>query len=239
MQISKWVAVTLTVLLLGGKAFAQNVDDIISKNIDAMGGKDKLAALNSVYEETTNSIMGNDLPAKVWIVNNTGFRMEMDMMGSQMVQVANKEKGWMINPMSGSTDPQPMPDEAMKAVARRLMLAGPLYNYQANGYTATLVDKEAVNGKDTYKVKLSKTGEPDATYYIDATTYYVDKSSSQNYINGNMVQQDIVYTGYNKTPEGYVFPTGYTMELPQGQLVTTITKVVINQPIDTAKFQKP
>ncbi|HTJ14374.1 MAG TPA: hypothetical protein VL547_20185 [Dinghuibacter sp.] len=239
MQVSKWVAVTLTVFLLGGKVFAQSVDDIISKNIDAMGGKAKLAALNTLYEETSSSIMGNDLPAKVWAVNNEGFRMEMDIMGQQMIQVANKEKGWAVNPMTGNTDPQPMDTDAMKAITRRMTLAGPLFNYKEKGYTATLDGKETVNGKDTYKVKLSKPGEPDATYYIDAATYYVDKASTTAYVNGTTTQQDIVYTGYNKTPEGYVFASGYTLELPQGELVTTVNKVVVNQPIDAAKFQKP
>lgn len=239
MQVSKWVAVTLTVLLLGGKVFAQNVDDIIAKHVDAMGGKDKLAALNSVYEETNSTIMGNELPAKVWVVNNVGFRMEMDMMGSQMVTVVNRQKGWMINPMAGSTDPQALPDDAVKMFAHRMVLGGQLYNYKERGYTATLVGKEAVNGKDTYKIKLSKAGESDATYYVDAATYYIDKSAAMSYMNGQSTEQDIIFTDYKKTPEGYVFPNSYTIELPQGELVTTMTKVVVNQPIDTAKFQNP
>ncbi|TDW99327.1 LolA-like protein [Dinghuibacter silviterrae] len=239
MQVTKWVAVTLTVLLLGGKVFAQSVDDIIAKNIDAMGGQDKLATLNTVYEETTSSIMGNDLPAKIWVVNNVGFRMEMEMMGSKMVTVVNKDKGWMINPMAGSTDPQPLPDEAVKTFARRMTLGGAFFNYKDRGYTATLVGKESVNGKDTYKIKMTKTGEPDATYYVDATTYYVDKSSTTTFMNGQSVEQDIIFTDYKKTPEGFVLPNSYTMELPQGELVTTMTKVVFNQPIDTTKFQNP
>jgi len=239
MQISKWVAVTLTVFMLGGKVFAQSVDDVIAKHIEAMGGSAKLSSLNSVYEETNSSIAGNDLPAKVWVVNNTGFRMEMDIMGSQMVQVGTKDKGWMINPMSGSSDVQPIPDDALKAFTRRMYLAGQLFKYKERGYTATLQGKDTVGGKDTYKIKLSKDGEQDATYYIDATTYYIDKTSTTVVTNGTAAQQDIVFTGYQKTPEGYVFPTGYTMELPQGELVTTLNKIVVNQPIDTAKFQKP
>lgn len=239
MQVSKWVAMTLATMLLGGKGFAQRVEDIISKNIDAMGGQAKLAGLNTLYEEATTSIMGNDLPSKLWVVNNEGFRMELDMMGSQAVQVANKDKGWSINPMSGSSDPQPMEADALKAVAHRMMLAGPLYNYKERGYTVALIGKDTVAGKETYKVKLSKTGEPDATYYIDATTYYVDKVSAMTYFNGSTSQQDIVYTGYNKTPDGYVYASGYTLQVPQGELVTTINKVTVNQPIDTAKFQKP
>jgi hypothetical protein len=114
MQISKWLAITLTVSVLGGKAFSQSADDIINKNLDAMGGKDKLATLTSVYQETSNQIMGQDLPAKIWISNGQGLRTEMEMMGSKMITVINKDKGWIVSPMSGSTDPQPLPDEAVK-----------------------------------------------------------------------------------------------------------------------------
>lgn len=239
MQISKWVAVTLTICLLGGRAFSQNVDDIISKNLDAMGGKAKLASLNSVYEEMNSSIMGNDLPGKVWISNNAAYRMEMDMMGAKMIFVLNKDKGWAVMPMGGSTDPQPLPDDAVKAFMPRMNLAGAFYNYKERGYTATLMGKDSVAGKDTYKIKLTKSGEPDAVYYVDASTYYVDKSSTMTYMNGQTAQADIVFTGYQKTPDGFVFPSAYSLELPQGQLVTTITKVTANQPIDSTLFQKP
>jgi hypothetical protein len=239
MQLTKWIAVTMTVSLLGGRAFSQSADDIITKHIDAMGGKDKIATLTSVYEETNNSIMGNDLPAKVWIANQTGYRMEMDMSGSKMVYAATKDKGIMINPMAGSSDPQPIPDDAMKGFVKRMQLAGPFINYKDQGYTATLVGKDTVNGKNTYKIKLTKSGEPDATYYIDATTYYIDKATTEVTMNGSATMQDIVFNGYNKTPEGYVFPTGFTLELPQGELVTTINKIVVNQPIDAKLFQNP
>jgi hypothetical protein len=239
MQITKWVAVTLTVCLLGGRAFSQNVDDIISKHIDAMGGKDKLASLQSVYEEVNNSMMGNELPSKVWIANNTGYRMEMDMMGSKMIFAVDKDKGWSINPMGGSTDPQPLPDEAVKTFASRMQLGGVFFNYKDRGYSATLLGQDTVGGKTTYKIKLSKSGEPDATYYIDATTYYIDKASTTTFVNGASAQQDIMFTSYKKTPEGYIFPGGYTMELPMGELVAVINKVVVNQPIDPKLFQNP
>jgi hypothetical protein len=237
MQITKWVAVMLTVCMLGGKAFSQSVDDIINKNIDAMGGKDKLATYTTEYMETSNSIMGNDLPAKIWITNALGYRMEMDMMGAKMVVVINKDTGWIINPMTGNTQPTPLPQKEAQTYARQMNIAGPFLNYAARGYTATLLGNDKVNGKDTYKIKLTKAGEEDVTYYIDATTYYIDKRSSNSMMQGQEMQQDIVFTDYQKTPDGIVYPSGYTIGLPQGDLVTTVTKIVFNQPVDPKLYQ--
>lgn len=239
MQISKWVAVTLTVCLFGVRAYAQNVDDIIAKNLDAMGGKAKLATLNSVYEETNSSMMDNDFPGKVWIANNTAYRMEMDIMGAKMIITVNKDKGWAVIPMSGNNDAQDLPDDAIKAFAPRMNLAGPFYNYKDRGYTATLLGKDSVAGKDTYKIKLSKTGEPDGIFYVDAATYYIDKASVAMYMNGQTNQADIVYTSYEKTPDGYIYPVGYFLDLPQGKFTTTVTKFTVNQPVDSTLFKKP
>jgi hypothetical protein len=43
-------------------ASAQTVDEIIDKHIEAVGGKDKIAALKSVRMETNLSIQGMDIP---------------------------------------------------------------------------------------------------------------------------------------------------------------------------------
>jgi outer membrane lipoprotein-sorting protein len=239
MQVSKWLMVVLTVCLLGGRAFSQSADDIINKNLDALGGKDKLATLTSLYSETSNQIMGQNLPAKTWVANGIGLRTEMEMMGSKMITVINKDKGWIVNPMSGGTDVTPLPDDAIKSYAKQMDLAGQFYNYAQKGYTATLLGNEKVDGKDAFKIKISKPGLPDVIYFVDAGTYYIDKTSMAISAGGQTIQTDIAYSGYKKTPEGFIVPVAYKMTLPQGELDVSVTKLVFNQPIDSALFQKP
>lgn len=233
------IAIAAALCLTGAGAYAQDVDDIINHNIDALGGKDKLEKLTSLYEEASGNIMGNDLPIKVWVVSDVGVRVETDIMGQMMIQTIYKDTGWMVNPMSGNTDPIQLNDKSVAIFKRRMQLGGPFFNYKEKGFTATLKGKEVVNGKDTYKIVLSKPGEADATYYVDATTWYIDKSTTFNFIDGKPVMQDLFTNAYMKTPEGYAFPKSYSQEIAQGELVTTVSKVVVNQPIDTVKFQKP
>src|SRR5580765_2476607 len=121
---------------------AQTVDEIIAKHIDAIGGKDKLDQVKSVYVESTVQAMGNDAPSSITILYGKGYRMESDFQGQKMVKVYTDKSGWAINPFGGGTDPQAMPDEQYKAGKDQLEIGGPLYNYAAKGNKVELVGKE-------------------------------------------------------------------------------------------------
>ena len=243
MLFKKITALSLAIGFSCATLFAQTAADIINKNIDAMGGREKLSKLVSVYEENTTAVMGQNLESKVWVVNGKGMRTEMEMMGAKIITVMTKDTGWMSNPMMGNGDPQPLPMQQVKQAAARMDLRGQFINYVAMGYKATYMGKETVDGKPTYKVQLSKPGEGTFLYYIDATTYYVDKLDVTASSNGNQFTSSMTFTNYKKTPEGYIFPFSTEISSPQaagGQGITnTITKVVPNQPVDPKLFQKP
>jgi hypothetical protein len=96
-----------------------------------------------------------------------------------------------------------------------------------------------VDGKDTYKIKLTKTGAPDVVFNVDASTYYIDKTSTSITANGQTFQIDITFSDYRKTPEGYVVPYSIKTVQPMGEIDSSVTKVVFNQPIDPKLFDKP
>ena len=240
MLLTKRIILALTLCFAGVGVFAQTANDVIGKYVDAMGGKDKLLKLNSVYEEINTTLMGQEIPGKVWIVNNKGMRTEMSVMNQNIISVMTKDTGWMVNPLMGNSTPQPLPSEQIKQSASRMDLRGQLVDYAAEGYTATLLGKAAVNGKDTYKIKLAKTGEQNFTFYIDATTYLISKIETDVQAGGVNATTEILMTDYKKTPEGYSFPYTTTINInPGGEIKSTITKLTVNPTVDPALFQKP
>src|SRR5262245_58387622 len=81
--------------------YAQSVDEIINKEVDAIGGKDKLSQMTSVYMESNVQMMGSDVPAKVSVVYGKGYKSEMEVNGSQIAYCYTDKSGWVINPMAG------------------------------------------------------------------------------------------------------------------------------------------
>ena len=76
-------------LLLGifvvSAANAQTADDIITKYINVMGGKDKLLSIKNVYMEGNMDLTGSDMNVKYWVVNKKAVRYEYTVNGPQVI----------------------------------------------------------------------------------------------------------------------------------------------------------
>ena len=86
-------------------ASAQTADEIINKYIDAMGGKEKISQIKTVYIEGEMDIMGNKAPSLTYIVNGKGYKSEVDFNGAKIISVYTDKGGWTLNPMAGQSVP--------------------------------------------------------------------------------------------------------------------------------------
>src|SRR6187431_3080201 len=111
---------TITVSALN----AQTVDEIISKHTDAIGGKDKLSKVKSLYVENSVEVMGSSVPQKEYLIEGKGYKAEVEFNGSNIITCYTDKGGWTINPMAGGTDAQAMPDGLYKSGKPQIYLAG-------------------------------------------------------------------------------------------------------------------
>src|SRR5437868_102189 len=145
---------------------AQTVDEIVDKHIAAIGGKDVLDKINTLYMESSVTVMGNSAPATTTILNGKGYKTEMEMNGSKMVSCFTDKGGWMINPMMGATTPQPMSDDQYKIGKQQLDIGGVLYNYKDKGNKVELAGQEKIGEVNAYKLKVTTPDSTNITYYI-------------------------------------------------------------------------
>ena len=64
MKKNKWCLLLLIGAILIQSVTAQTADEIISKHVDAMGGKEKLSQVTSIYIESGTEVMGNESSTK-------------------------------------------------------------------------------------------------------------------------------------------------------------------------------
>ncbi|MEO8109860.1 MAG: hypothetical protein ABI594_07515 [Ginsengibacter sp.] len=220
-------------------ASAQSVDDIIGKYIDARGGIDKLNSIQSIYFEGTRQMMGSEVLVKVTKVEGKLMRIDFEFGGNSGYTIVTPEKGWTYIPMR-SDNVNEMPAPVLKSMQSQMDIAGPLVNYKAKSYQATLNGKETIEGNEAYKIQLTSADGKVSTYYIDTKTNLLvqSKQMSEGGRNGQGPQEIVTnfkdYTDIN----GILFPQTIVTEGGMGGGAMTFDKIEINPPVDE-KLYKP
>lgn len=185
----------------------QTADEIINKCLDALGGKDKLASIKSVYEESTVDVRGMPIKVKFWCVQNTAFRQESDINGMKSFSVLRNDSGWFFNPRRGQKQAELMTAENVRRSQISLDIQSPLLNYQKKGYTVKYVGKDdIIDGSDTYKLELKANDSLILTYYVDPDSYFIMRKKTRRIVNGRTDVSIENYSNYQKTADGYIFP---------------------------------
>ena len=215
---------------------AQTAGEIVSKHVAAIGGKDAISQVKSVYMETSITMMGGENPSTTTIVNGVGYKSETDFNGTKIVQCYTDKGGWTINPMAGAATATPMPDDVYNAGKAQINIGGALYDYAAKGSKVELLGKDG----GAYKIKLTSKENVEAVYLIDSTSYLITSVTSK----GKMQDQDVdittKYSDYRKTELGYVIPYAIDVDFGgQFQLTIAVKKVELNKTIDPAIFAMP
>lgn len=220
-------------LSAGINATAQTADEIVDKNITAMGGKEKLASLNSVRFTGSMSTQGMDIPLTITRVHQVGMRVEFEVMGTSNYQIANTKEGWTFMPIQGMSSPIQMEEEQYKSFESQLDLQGALYNYKEKGTTIEYIGKEKVDGAEAYNLKVTLKSGKVSNYFIDTKTNFLIKTSSKVNANGEEMEVTNSLSNYKANADGYMFP--YTSVSMQGPI--TFEKIETNIKVDESIFK--
>ena len=235
MKQMKHMALGLVAFLITGSVFAQSVDEIVNKHIDAIGGAANWKKVNSMRMEANVSAQGMDVPVIISQVHNKASKQEYTVMNMTGYSIITTEGGWNFNPFMGQTAPEPMTADEVKAGQEQLDLQGELLDYKAKGHTVEMMGKEDVDGTECYKLKLTRKSGRESIYLIDPKTYYIVRSVSKMTLNGQEQSMTVNMSNYQKLPEGIV--VAFTMENGSAPAPINITKVEVNPKIDDAVFK--
>jgi hypothetical protein len=238
---------TFACLLLSGFAAAavsaQTADEVIEKNIQARGGREKIKSVQSL-RFTGKMSMGQGMEAPV-VMELTPpshkVRLDFTIQGMTGSQAYDGTNGWQVMPFMGKTDPEAMSTDDLKDIKLTAdLLEGPLYDYKSKGNTVEYLGKAELEGTPVQKLKLTEKDGTVTTLYLDADSYLVLKEETSRKIRGQATDIEVIYGDFKKA-EGLTMP--YTIEnkakgMPGSQIIA-IDKVEINGPIAADRFDMP
>lgn len=242
----KKATLILMVLFLAASftnVFALTVDEVIEKNIEAKGGREKLEAVKSM--KTTGKLFamgGMEAPFTMYNKRPDHYRFEATIQGMSMVQAYDGETAWSIMPFGGSTEPQKIPDMQAQSTKQQADMDGFLLNYKERGYKVELVGKEEVEGTEVYHLKLTNLGMLEGMtidIYLDAEHFIEIKQSMKGSFEEQAFEVD-TYMGDYKEVEGMMMAHSIDVKMG-GQTVSTLVleKIEINAEIDDSIFTMP
>ncbi len=218
------------------------IDQIVQKHFDAVGGADKLKAIDNVKTTGNAVLMGGQVEAPVTMIlkRPASMRLDMTVQGQTFVQAFDGTTSWMINPFMGSTDPQKASEEDTKTTREDSdFVDGPLMDYKAKGSTVELMGKEDVGGTSTYKIKITKKSGTVQYLYLDSKTFLDVKSTGHRKQMGQEMDVETTMTNY-KPVNGVQLPYSIAQKANGNPVMDlTVEKYEVNVPVDDSMFHMP
>lgn len=236
MKTSRIIATLFVSFFIAGNLWAQSAEDVINNYLSAIGGKEKLNKITSLKMTSEISSDMFEAQAVTTILNGKGYKMDMDVMGYQVVTCFSDKGGWQTDPMAGSV--MEMPDDQYKLGKGAIYVGGPFGNYEDLGYQAELVGRADVNGVNAYELRLTVEGtDLSSNHYFDPDTHLLIRTITVIESQGTEFEAVTDYKDYKEIEGG--IKLAFTQEIDYGGQMTmenTIASVEVNIPVDPGIF---
>ncbi len=201
------------------------VKDIMNKYIQAIGGKEKLDAVESYSLMAEAEMQGMKMNLEIKKTAKNQFMQDVKVMGNSMSkQVINDGGGYMV--MQGQR--KDMEEEELKKV-REESAPFPELNY-LNG-EGTLEGVETVKGKKAFKVKVS---DEKTSFYDMASGLKVQDVTSTE-MQGQQMTSTIAFDNYQEV-SGILFPFSFSQTMGPQSIEFIVKEIKVNEGVTDADF---
>jgi len=193
-----------------------------------------------------------NLPFLMELARPGKMRFELQVAKQTALQVYDGVNGWKLRPYLNRLEVEPYTAEEKKAASNQSELDGPLVDYAAKGTRIELDGTERVEGRDTYKLKLTLKSGDITHVWVDAQTFLEAKIEGQpRRLDGTYHPVEVYYRDYRNVKgleipfvlETRVLPVAKTAmgtrDTPVPPERALIEKVVINPGFDAGLFSEP
>jgi hypothetical protein len=242
------IFLTLSSLFAAVTAHGQSAGEIVAHILEALGGKDRLQSINSLYQEgTAVQQNGEEIKIRIWRVFDRVYRQEIDYGVGKVVVIVTPNKGWINSPRTGGLF-KVLPDDQLRALQTEIDPAGCFIDYQAKGNKVERVGTDTVDGHPCYKLRIWFPSSQNILYFVDQQSWYVLKETrkgggiigggafSSGWNSNNDALVDLFFDEYKAVPGGYVLPYAITIG---GLGRVNMSKVEVNGSMNVDALSRP
>ena len=208
------------------------VEKVVENYLAAIGGREKLEALEDMEVNMKMSMQGMSIDAKMYQKAPDKYRMTMSMEGNVLNDTRFDGTVGRISGMQGEQVLEGKQLENLQAQSQFM----PELKYGELGYTLQLKSIEMIDGKETYLVEVFHPGSGTGYDYYDTETWLkLREDKIEETPDGNMVQTTNL-SDY-KDVDGILYPHQIDLIVGPQQISGTVDSIKLNAGIDDAVFK--
>ena len=202
------------------------------KYFEAIGGKDKAAAVQSAHSTANVAIEGVPISLtasiKQMAPNKESMEMTAEGMGVLMKQKFNGESGYIEQQgmKRDMTEDQISDRKSSHAIFPELTI---------DPANVSLESMTTIDGNDVYKLKVQN-GDKTSYRFYDATSGLLVRTESETEAQGQKITSVVNYSNYSPV-EGIQFPYNMSMKSGPQVLSFNFTNVKLNEGVSEADFE--
>lgn len=229
--------VAFAVLFCSGfHSFAQSAEDVITKHITAMGGKEALSKIKTLKMSGSINAQGMEFPTSQTMVNNQGMRMDFSVMGMDCYVIVTQKEGWMYIPVQPGMDKvTAMPEEQLKQAQSKLNIQNMWLTDRSAISKAELDGKDTINSIACVRLKVTDKDGFEQIAYFDESTYYLIRTEMNVKAGEEARDISVTFSNFEKQPDGIVIPMKRSDPMMGGEVV--YKTVEINKPVPETIFK--
>ena len=234
----KRFTIFLSALFISFFSFSQDLDEILQGHFEAIG-QDKISEIGAFEYKSTVHQGGMEIPLIIYQNRPNMYKSIAIVQGMNIISSFDGENGWMINPMTGTSDPIELSGEQLKSLKDRGDIDGKLYNWEEKGHKLEFTGTDEMEGTEVYVLEMETNIGEQTTYYIDTDSYLILKEVNKMQVQGAEQEMETFLSNYKET-EGMVFAHSLTVKSGGNTIMSlTFDEVIFNPDIDESFFKMP
>jgi hypothetical protein len=236
----KGLSILLGVVCCAALALAQTADELVTKNIEAKGGIEKIKAINS--RKASGFLEAGGFRAQLaWEAKRPEmYRQLFTVQGMTQIQAFDGTTGWQISPFQGKKDAELVGEDDLRELQESADFDGPLVDAAQKGNKIEYLGMDQVDGDYAYRLKVTLKNGDIIYYFLDPATFLEFRTEKQQFIRG-AVRESVTEYGSYKPVGGVLYP--FSLEFgnkrSSNRQKVTLNKIEVNTAIDDAAFHMP